>query len=136
MKYQEQIETKEFGYEKWTEYFKIQPKDYFGGRMLLNSFSDENPIDDPEEHETGIIHNKAGTHIQSSMLTVMADSAEVEILLMDRNNWSFFPENVQKDLVSKLKRKVSIERPYEPDYLEFKKHLSEKWDKDKMKNYT
>jgi hypothetical protein len=32
------------------------------------------------------------------MLTVIADSAEVEVLIMDKTNWSFFPEAIQKDV--------------------------------------
>jgi len=28
--------TKEFKYTKWEEYFRLQPRDYFGGRVLFN----------------------------------------------------------------------------------------------------
>jgi len=30
------ILTKEFKYTKWEEYFRLQPRDYFGGRVLFS----------------------------------------------------------------------------------------------------
>jgi len=62
------------------------------------------------------------------MLTVLADSAEVEVLIMDKTNWSFFPENIQKEILTKLQRKISVERPYAEDFLEFVKELFTQWD--------
>ena len=53
-------------------------------------------------------------------MSVVADSAEVEVLIFDKNEIAFFPEDVQREIVSGLRRTQNIERPYsnkEMDYV-------------------
>ena len=127
-KHKKAIQFKEFKYTKWEEYFRLQPRDYFGGRVLFSHQIESR--DEKSDNEAG-----GTTQIAPSMLTVMADSSEVEVLIMDKTNWSFFPENIQKEILTKLQRKISVERPYEQDFLEFVKELFTQWDQDKFKVY-
>lgn len=62
-------------------FFIIKERDYFGGRTLLVSTKAEDG-------------SKQNTSISPSQLAVVADSADVEILLMDRTQMQFFPEAI------------------------------------------
>ena len=42
----------------------------------------------------------------------MADSAEVEVLIMNRSWMSLFPEEVQLEIIDKIKYVKDVERPY------------------------
>ena len=43
---------------------------------------------------------------------MVADSAEVEILIMEKSQMGLFPEDVQLEVVSELLRAPSVERPF------------------------
>ena len=50
--------------------------------------------------------------IDPSQLSVVADSSEVEVLIFDKNEIAFFPEDVQREIVIGLRNSHNVERPY------------------------
>ena len=89
---------------RFVTYFDLGPKNYFGGRVLISESSVT--TEGKEKSATG--HDI----IQPSQLSVVANSAEVEILLFDKNEIAFFPEDVQREIVIGLRKSTNLERPY------------------------
>jgi hypothetical protein len=97
--------------------------------VLFSRRTDENSFDEDEPQA----HNSSEA---PSMLTVIADSAEVEVIIIDKQNWSFFPEVIQKDIQISLEQKTSVESPFTHDYHDFVKDLFKQWDNDKLQFYV
>ena len=57
----------------------------------------------------------------------MADSAEVEILIMEKNQMSLFPEDVQMEIVTELRRAPNVERPFTGDVMAYQQANFDKW---------
>lgn len=72
---------------------------------------------------------------EPSQLSVIADSSEVEILLIDKNNMHLFPEDVQKVLNERLSQIFSAERPYEKDVVEGIRDKFREWDRYKIQAF-
>lgn len=89
---------------KFLPFFKLGPKNYFGGRVLIAESSIT--TDGKEKTATG------QEIISPAQLTVVADSAEVEVLIFDKNEIAFFPEDVQTEIVIGLRKAHNVERPY------------------------
>ena len=72
--------------KKFYSFFNLGPRTYFGGRVLIAESSVT--TDGKEKNKSGV------NEIPKSQLNVIADSAEVEILIFDKNEIAFFPEDV------------------------------------------
>ena len=67
-------------------FFELAKRDYFGGRVLISESNITNE---------GKVYDENGNKmIPPSQLSVVADSAEVEVLIMNRSWMSLFPEEV------------------------------------------
>jgi len=69
---------------------------------------------------------------EPSKLSVIADSAEVEVLLIDKQNMHLFPEDVQKVLNEGLSEAFSAERPYKSEVIDILKDKFKEWDQFKI----
>ena len=56
--------------------------------------------------------------ILPSQLSVVADSAEVEVLIMNRSWMPLFPEDVQREIIDKVRFVQDVERPYSDRIME------------------
>ena len=65
-------------------------------------------------------------------MSVVADSAEVEILIFKASEVAFFPEDVQRDIIIGLQSSNSIERPYSEEDLQNMKNKFNNWDAGKL----
>lgn len=65
-------------------------------------------------------------------MSVLADSADVELLLIDKTNMNLFPEDVQKLLNNRLSTIFSAERPFDPEILKFCQTKFKEWDNFKI----
>ena len=81
---------------RFETFFRLGPKNYFGGRVLIAESSVT--TDGKEKSATG------KDEINPSQLSVVADSAEVEVLIFDKNEIAFFPEDVQREIVIGLRK--------------------------------
>ena len=62
-------------------------KDYFGGKVLTEAEGKPSPVRRFRSFEE-----------ETSLLSVVADSAEVEVVLVTKANMQYLPELVQKQL--------------------------------------
>mmetsp|Transcript_25404 Transcript_25404/g.33969 ORF Transcript_25404/g.33969 Transcript_25404/m.33969 type:complete len:158 (+) Transcript_25404:222-695(+) len=92
--------------KKFVTYFDLGPKTYFGGRVLIAESSVT--TEGKEKSASG------RDEIHPAQLSVVADSAEVEILIFDKSEIAFFPEDVQREIVINLRKSQNMERPYSP----------------------
>ena len=53
--------------------------------------------------EGRVLDDKGNSVILPSQLCIVADSAEVEVLIMDKSQMPFFPEEVQKEIIDKVR---------------------------------
>jgi len=105
---------------KFFTFFKLGPKCYFGGRVLIAESSIT--TEGKEKSATG------QDIIKPAQLSVIADSAEVEILIFDKNEIAFFPEDVQREIVVGLRKAHNVERPYTDAEMEQASIDFGKWD--------
>lgn len=96
-------------------FFKLLPSDIFGGRVLVTK-------------------SEGQTHLPGD-LAVIADSQEVEILLIDKKGSHLFPEDVQILLNEKLGAAFSPENPYGQEVMENIKNRFKEWDKFKTQTF-
>ena len=74
------------GIRQFLPFYQLGTSDFFGGRVIIAESS---------VTMEGKNKNQNGTEkILPSQLTVIADSNEVEVLIMDKNLITFFPEDV------------------------------------------
>lgn len=66
---------------------------------------------------------------------MIADSAEVEIFLIDKSNMHLYPEDVQKLLNERLSKIFSVERPYDTQIVDSIKNKFREWDKFKIEGF-
>jgi hypothetical protein len=66
---------------------------------------------------------------EPSQLSVIADSAEVEVLLIDKANMHLFPEDVQDLLNERLAVAFSPDRPYKENIMDEIKDKFRGWDR-------
>ena len=67
---------------------------------------------------------------------MIADSAEVEIYLIDKSNMHLYPEDVQKLLNERLSTIFSVERPYDTHVVDSIKNKFREWDKFKIAGFV
>ena len=89
---------------KFYTFFNLGPKNYFGGRVLIAESS--------VTTEGKELSANGDYIILPSQLTVVADSTEVEILIFDKSEITFFPEEVQIEIINGLGKTQNFERPY------------------------
>jgi len=82
--------------KKFFKFFDLGPRTYFGGRVLIAESSVT--TDGKEKGESG------QDKIPMSQLSVVAESAEVEVLIFDKSEIAFFPEDVQREIVIGLRK--------------------------------
>ena len=58
---------------------------------------------------------------------MVADSAEVEILIMEKNQMSLFPEDVQMEVVQELRRAPNVERPFSDKVMNSQQFKFNEW---------
>ena len=68
-------------------------------------------------------------------MSVIADSSEVEILLLDKGSMHLYPEDVQKLLNERLSVAFSVERPYDQFVIDTLKDKFREWDKFKITTF-
>ena len=66
---------------------------------------------------------------------MIADSSEVEVLLIPRNNMHLFPEEVQTLLSDRLAKEFAYEQPYSKEITQFIQEKFKEWDRFKIKSY-
>lgn len=69
----------------------------------------------------------AGEINEPSQLSVIADSAEVDIFLIDKSSIYTYPEDVQKLLNERLSQIFSVERPYDKEIVDAIKNKFREW---------
>jgi len=72
---------------------------------------------------------------EPSQLSVIADSAEVEVLLIDKANMHLFPEDVQDLLNDRLAVAFSPDRPYRESVMDEIKDKFRGWDRYKIVSF-
>ena len=72
---------------------------------------------------------------EPSQLSVIADSAEVEVLLIDKANMHLFPEDVQDLLNDRLAVAFSADRPYRENVMDEIKDKFRGWDRYKIVSF-
>ena len=72
---------------------------------------------------------------EPSQLSVVADSSEVIIFLIEKQNMHLFPENVQKLLNDKLSSEFSVENPFSSEIVECIKDKFRDWEKFKINKF-
>ena len=72
---------------------------------------------------------------EPSQLSVIADSAEVEILMIEKAHMHLFPEDVQDVLNSRLSKAFAPDKPYREEILNEIKDKFREWDKYKIMNF-
>ena len=83
----EPFEDNRTSVRQFLTFFELAKRDYFGGRVLISESNITNE---------GKLYDENGNKmIPPSQLSVVADSAEVEVLIMNRSWMSLFPEEVQ-----------------------------------------
>ena len=95
-------------YKDMMIFFQLLENDVFGGRVMVTKTHQQKDIE-PESEESVILssdgsscchkcdEDKTVTEYvahEPSQLSVIADSSEVEVLLIDKNNMHLFPEDV------------------------------------------
>ena len=73
---------------------------------------------------------------EPSQLSVIADSAEVEVLLIDKANMHLFPEDVQDLLNDRLAVAFSPDRPYRENVMDEIKDKFRGWDRYKRLGFA
>ena len=63
---------------------------------------------------------------------MVADSAEVEVLIFDKSEIAFFPEDVQREIVIGLRKSHNVERPYEDEEMSKVVQEFSNWDEEKQ----
>ena len=109
--------------QKFYTFFDLGPRTYFGGRVLIAESSVT--TEGKEKSATG------KDEIHPAQLSVVADSAEVEVLIFDKSEIAFFPEDVQREIVINLRKVQNVERPYTPEDMEQVKRTYRNWDAEK-----
>ena len=100
-------------------FFKLIECDMFGGRVLVTK-SDQSQgkqLDEP------------------SLLSVIAESAEVEIILIDKANMHLYSEDVQKLLNQKLSTIFEVDKPYPDKIIDKIKDKFRLWDQFKISTF-
>lgn len=107
-------------------FFSLQERDYFGGRSLLIEIK---PSTDSCKAEIDT------AFVPPSQLAVIADSADVEVLIMDRQQVQFFPHAIQEQIMSQIQNRRFVERPF--DERKFQEELKkfDQWDKLKQAEF-
>ena len=97
-------------------FFQLVPSNYFGGRVLIpdhNTYQSDSDTDDSSFKPKKLIH---GSHSpkdpKTSLLSIISDSSEVEVILIERSHLTFFPDYVQKDIYRLLETAFEADRPY------------------------
>ena len=108
---------------KFYTFYTLGPKSYFGGRVLVAESS--------VTTEGKVLNANGQTIIQPSQLSVVANSAEVEVLIFNKNEITFLPEEVQVEIVYGLRKTQNYERPYSNATTEQVKLEFGKWDDEK-----
>lgn len=110
---------------KFYTFFDLGPKTYFGGRVLIaeSSVTTEGKVESASGRE----------EISPSQLSVIANSAEVEVLIFNKSEITFFPEDVQREIVIGLRKAQNVERPYQPEEMEQITKTYKLWDQEKQK---
>ncbi|CDW85001.1 camp-dependent protein kinase regulatory subunit [Stylonychia lemnae] len=113
--------------------------DYFGGRVLLIGDTQNHRIMnfdsdyDGEQSQTSFMkQSKLAITEDQSHLSVIADSSEVELLIMDRTQLSFFQEKVQKEIYHRIEKAFQPDQPYESAVVEKIKDKFREWEKYKL----
>ena len=116
---QQAIGDNDTAMRKFLTFFKLQEKEHFGGRVLIAESSITNE---------GKEWDKDGqSFIRPAQLSVVADSAEVEILIMEKNQMPLFPEDVQMEIVAELRRAPNVERPFSDESMASQEVNFDKW---------
>ena len=67
-----------------------------------------------------------------SLLSVIADSGQVEVYVLDRNDMSFIPDFILRRVYEKIAMIREPDRPFNPQKVEEIKDAMIKWDKYKV----
>ena len=123
-------------------FFQLIKGDVFGGRVMITKshFCPKEESDEESEGSDSDSEKQKSVHKshelnEPSQLSVVADSSEVVIYLIDKANMHLFPENVQKLLNDKLSQEFSVENPFPNEVVESIKNRFKDWDKFKIKKY-
>ena len=92
---QEPFENEQTMLKKFNTFFNLGPKTYFGGRVLIA----ESSVTTEGKQKSA----NGQDEISPSQLSVVADSAEVEVLIFEKSEIVFFPEDVQREIVIGLR---------------------------------
>ena len=115
----EPFEDNKTSVRQFLTFFELAKRDYFGGRVLISESNITNE---------GKLYDENGNKmIPPSQLSVVADSAEVEVLIMNRSWMSLFPEEVQQELIDKIKYVKDVERPYSDRIMSDQKQKFTRW---------
>ena len=115
----EPFEDNKTSVRQFLTFFELAKRDYFGGRVLISESNITNE---------GKLYDENGNKmIPPSQLSVVADSAEVEVLIMNRSWMSLFPEEVQQELIDKIKYVKDVERPYSDRIMSEQKQKFTRW---------
>ena len=106
--------------QKFVTFFDLGPKTYFGGRVLIAESSVT--TEGKEKSASG------RDEINPAQLSVVADSADVEVLIFDKSEIAFFPEDVQREIVIGLRKSLNMERPYTPAEMDAVRKKFTHWD--------
>ena len=90
----------------------MKERDFFGGRSLLI--------------KSGGSREEGG--LEPSQLSVIADSAEVEVLIMDRTQMQFFPDSIQKQITRQIENEKCIEKPFSDEQFAAEIRKFDNWD--------
>eukprot|EP00347_Sterkiella_histriomuscorum_P024525 403330805 len=141
-------------YKDYMVFFTLTMKDYFGGKQLLvgDNTNQKNYYFDTKEgdlieDEIALEKNQSITFKddQNSSLSVVrtnlfmlynnlqiADSSEVELLIMDRTQLSYFQEKIQKEIYHRIEKAFQPDQPYEGTVVEKIKDKFREWEKYKL----
>lgn len=66
------------------------------------------------------------------MTIKIADSSEVELLIMDRTQLSYFQDHIQKEIYQRIEKAFQPDAPYEGKIVEKIKDKFREWEKYKL----
>lgn len=104
---------------------QLMPKNFFGGRvllpfeMLMNSKrihfgNEELERYYPKNTPTQITQETYEQYHLKSLLSIIADSGQVEVYLLDKNDMSFIPDFILKKVYEKIAVMREPDRPHHP----------------------
>ncbi len=124
---------------------QLMPRNHFGGRVLLpfDMYINLRRIYCGEETLKRVYPKHVPQAVQDaeteeeyqlkSFLSIIADSGQVEIYILDKADMSYIPDHVLKQIFEQIAKEKEADRPFTWDKIEEKKEEIIKWEQIKVK---